>query len=265
MQAYLPKVSQSRWSTDVKHRPLSQWLGDMVDHVIGRKNKPAPKPLPVVRQELFVYQNQIIPYRLVRRPRKSIGLRIDEEGLKVSAPAWLGHASIEKALEEKAAWILKQIKGLASLPPQGQDPYQTFIDKGEVLIRGCPVRIDDRVQHAKLPREALMTALKKEAREDFETRIRYFSKVMGCVPSRWQLSSARRRWGSCNAQAVIRLNWRLIHLDPRLIDYVVVHELAHLKELNHSPKFWAIVESVLPDYRERRQLLRHDQPSGFTL
>ncbi|NCV71165.1 MAG: M48 family peptidase, partial [Betaproteobacteria bacterium] len=79
------------------------------------------------------------------------------------------------------------------------------------------------------------------------------------APARWQLSSARTRWGSCNAKSVIRLNWRLIHKDPMLIDYVVVHELAHLKELNHSPRFWAIVESVLPDYRERKRLLRHDQ------
>jgi len=70
------------------------------------------------------------------------------------------------------------------------------------------------------------------------------------------LSSARTRWGSCSAQGGIRLNWRLIHLPPAIVDYVVVHELAHLRHMNHGPRFWALVESVCPEYRALRAELR---------
>jgi predicted metal-dependent hydrolase len=78
---------------------------------------------------------------------------------------------------------------------------------------------------------------------------------------RWQklsLSSAGTRWGSASADGSIRLNWRLIHFREPIIDYVVVHELAHLREMNHSPRFWQHVENVLPDYAERRGALKDE-------
>ena len=71
-----------------------------------------------------------------------------------------------------------------------------------------------------------------------------------------RLSNARTRWGSCSSRSGIRLHWRLVHLSPALIDYVVAHEVAHLVEMNHSPRFWAVVERLYPDWREARAALR---------
>jgi len=281
---------------------LTKWFGDIVDQIVNGQDLRAPKPLPLVQQREFVYQNQIIPYRLLRRPRRSIGLRMDDHGLKVSAPSWVSIASIEKGLLAKADWILRQSRRMESTAPSVQDPYDVFLDQREVPIRGHKVRIEfgalassrliqetnqtwvlhlglgprpgrrrsDQASDAqgnadRRRRERLIDVLKEEAHRDFDRRIRYFSSLLGVAPRHWELSSARRRWGSCNTQQVIRLSWRLIHHEAALIDYVIVHELAHLKELNHSPRFWAIVESVLPDYRERRRVLRHDQHPGNSL
>ena len=73
-----------------------------------------------------------------------------------------------------------------------------------------------------------------------------------------QLSNARTRWGTCHPHGRVHLNWRLIHMPQHLIDYVVVHELAHLREMNHSPRFWAVVGSVIPDYTARRREMRRE-------
>ena len=73
-----------------------------------------------------------------------------------------------------------------------------------------------------------------------------------------RLSNARSRWGSCHVSGRISLNWRLIQLPPHLVDYVVVHELAHLREMNHSPRFWSLVGRIIPDYQARRRELRRE-------
>ena len=82
-----------------------------------------------------------------------------------------------------------------------------------------------------------------------------FVQKLGRGPSRVSLNAARTRWGSCSRDGSIRLNWRLVQYAPELIDYVIAHELAHLTELNHSPRFWAQLEALMPDYRQwQRQL-----------
>jgi predicted metal-dependent hydrolase len=256
---------------------LSRWLGDL----LGRKVA-SPLLEPLVQDRIFIYRDQSIAYKLIRRPRKTIGFRIADNGLQVSAPSWVSLADIEEGLRDKANWIMKHIGRIESPSVLRQDRYYAYLAQKSiplwgqaVLIRPNPAsgfRLIQENDHSLVlfasetdRRERLIGWLKKEARTDFDIRIKRFSRELGFGPARWQLSSAKTRWGSCNSKAVIRLNWRLIHHDPKLIDYVVVHELAHLKELNHSARFWAIVESVLPDYRERRSLLRHDHDPGTSL
>ena len=85
-----------------------------------------------------------------------------------------------------------------------------------------------------------------------------FTKIMNVTYGTVRLSSARTRWGSCSARGNLNFHWKLILMPPEVLDYVVVHELAHRREMNHSPRFWAIVEKVLPDYKERRRWLKEN-------
>ena len=105
-------------------------------------------------------------------------------------------------------------------------------------------------------RDAVQSWLQRQARRVFEERCAVFAQRLQVRVRRISLSSAATRWGSANADGSIRLNWRLVHFGLPIIDYVVAHELAHLREMNHSPAFWDVVRSVLPDYEQSRQALR---------
>ena len=105
-------------------------------------------------------------------------------------------------------------------------------------------------------RDAVQSWLQRQARRVFEERCRLFAERIGVRYTRLALSSAQTRWGSANANGVIHLNWRLVHFALPTIDYVVAHELAHLREMNHSPRFWDVVRSVLPDYERARGSLK---------
>jgi predicted metal-dependent hydrolase len=120
--------------------------------------------------------------------------------------------------------------------------------------------------HAATPgqiRDAVQSWLQRQARRLFEERCRLFADRLRVRYTRLALSSAQTRWGSANANGAIRLNWRLIHFALPTIDYVVAHELAHLREMNHSPRFWDVVRSVLPEFERARGELRSDALPQF--
>ena len=96
----------------------------------------------------------------------------------------------------------------------------------------------------------------------FDLRIKYFLSKTGLSIRRWRLSSAATRWGSCTSDGNIMLNWRLIHFSPMVIDYVIAHELAHLREMNHSQDFWTEVQQLYPDYHTAKQMLQRHTPEG---
>ena len=102
--------------------------------------------------------------------------------------------------------------------------------------------------------------LQGEAKRLFGERLAIYAEKLGVNYRAYALSSAATRWGSCSSDGKIRLNWRLIHFPLSIIDYVVAHELAHLREMNHSPRFWETVESIFPEFREARQTLKHHPP-----
>jgi predicted metal-dependent hydrolase len=107
-------------------------------------------------------------------------------------------------------------------------------------------------------RDAVQSWLQRQARRVFEERCKHFAQQLGVRYTRCRLSSAQTRWGSAGADGSIRLNWRLIHFAMPSIDYVVAHELAHLREMNHSPRFWDVVRSVMPDFEHVRETLKDD-------
>ncbi|MEF8746879.1 MAG: M48 family metallopeptidase [Candidatus Accumulibacter propinquus] len=102
----------------------------------------------------------------------------------------------------------------------------------------------------------LEKALRERASTLFVERLGHYASRLGVALPRLSLSSARTRWGSCSLRSGIRLNWRLIHFPLPVIDYVAVHELAHLREMNHSARFWSIVAQVYPDYPNARKALQ---------
>jgi len=107
-------------------------------------------------------------------------------------------------------------------------------------------------------RDAVQSWLQRQARQIFEARCAVFTARLGVRMKRLTLSSAATRWGSASADGSVRLNWRLVHFALPVIDYVVTHELAHLREMNHSPAFWDVVRSAMPEFEAARGALRHD-------
>jgi predicted metal-dependent hydrolase len=112
-------------------------------------------------------------------------------------------------------------------------------------------------------RDVVQAWLKRQARRVFEERCAHYAPRLGVRVARLALSSAQTRWGSASADGSVRLNWRLIHFALPTIDYVVAHELAHLREMNHSPRFWDVVRSVIPDVEAARGALRHEMVPAF--
>jgi predicted metal-dependent hydrolase len=215
---------------------------------------------------------RFVEYQLRRSRRRTIGFTIDARGLAVTAPNWVAQSQIETALADRGDWILRKLdewrdhaarrerlsirwEDGAAIPYLGQ-PLTLRVDPahdGPVHIDGCVLvvagtreRIQDDVQ----------AWLQKRARTHFGERLDVFARQHGVAPRRWALSSARTRWGSCAADGSIRLNWRLMHFPADIVDYVIAHELAHLREMNHSARFWLHLETLFPDYRRAREWLR---------
>ncbi|MCZ2290359.1 MAG: M48 family metallopeptidase [Burkholderiales bacterium] len=226
-----------------------------------------------------------VGYELRRARRRSIGFVVGPEGLSVSAPRWVGVGEIEAALHEKEGWILRKLHEQAERARRMQAARIEWRDGAQLPYLGEPVSIlldprcagavlrsaEDtlpgvprRTLHLGLPqhaapsqmRELVQGWLQRQARGIFEERCALLAPRLGVQVRRIALSSATTRWGSASADGSIRLHWRLVHFALPVIDYVVTHELAHLREMNHSPAFWRVVRSVLPDYERALSTLR---------
>lgn len=226
------------------------------------------------RPRSLLLGGQAVGYELRRARRRSIGFTVSAEGLKVSAPRWVGLAEIETALRGKQDWILRKLEEQqdrarrqhAAQVLWGEGGQLPYLGQVLTLRLGGLARYEpaSRELHLGLPteadpaqvREAALAWLAGRARALFEQRCRHYAAALSVRYTRLSLSSAQTRWGSASASGAIRLSWRLILLAPELIDYVVAHEMAHLHEMNHSPRFWAVVASVMPDYESARQRLR---------
>jgi predicted metal-dependent hydrolase len=228
-----------------------------------------------------------IDYEFRRMRRKTIGFSIATDGLVVTAPRWVGHAEIEAALQEKARWIVKKLHEQDERARRSAAQRIDWRDGTTVPFLGDDliVVLDPRIAgsrlvtaddtlpgvarptlHVGLPqhaapeqiRDAVTAWLQRQARHVFEERCRHFAQRLGVRVTRLALSSAATRWGSASADGAIRLHWRLIHFAPPTIDYVVAHELAHLRVMDHSPRFWDVVRSVIPDVERLREGLRDE-------
>lgn len=228
-------------------------------------------PAAVEQRTLHLPQHSI-PYILKRGKRRSIGLRIDERGLTVSVPQRVSEQWLHSVLQKKADWVLRKLQDWqarcvpriewaegARIPFRGEEFMLQLTSRqrgGRVQLAGTVLQVPLGGEAAAQEIErAVLRWYRVEALRVFTECVEYFAPLLGVAPCEIKLSSARTQWGSCTVRGVVRFNWQLVKMPLPLIDYVVVHELAHLKEMNHSPAFWRVVESVCPDYRERRRAL----------
>lgn len=248
----------------------------------------AAPPPPVFRhprsQREIRLDGHLVGYEMRRGRRRSIGFVVGPEGLSVSAPRWAAIGDVESALKSKAAWILRKLHEQRDRARRLAETRIEWADGAAVPFLGRPVvvRLSAAMRGAMLDadagelriglphgaapaqiRDAVQSWLQRQARRIFEERCALFAERLGVRVRRLGLSSATTRWGSASADGSIRLHWRLVHFALPVIDYVVTHELAHLREMNHGPAFWEVVRSVLPGYEAPRGQLRTEVLPAF--
>ena len=229
-----------------------------------------------------------VGYEFKRGKRRTIGLSVGPDGLSVSAPRWTPQAEVEALLQQKSRWVLDKLQQARERAGELARARTVWADgcTFDYLGRPATLRLDptqDRAQRltpgegAAPPvlslrlarqaseaqiRDAAQAWLMRQAKALFTERLDHFAHRLGVRYTRLRLSSAGTRWGSASADGSIRLNWRLIHLSPDMVDYVVVHELSHLRHMDHSPQFWDVVASILPDHAQRRKALKRVALAG---
>jgi predicted metal-dependent hydrolase len=245
---------------------------------------------PEANRETLIGQ-ALVGYHFKRARRRNIGFTVGPEGLTVTAPRWVTLAEIDDAVKKKGRWIVAKLsqarerasrieaariewKDGASFPYLGEDvivvldPRHAFDEAGAVLnadaqaLPGVPrltlhVGLPQNAQPAQV-RDAVQAWLMRQARRVFAERLDHFAPQLGVQWRKLSLSSAGTLWGTAHQDGSIRLNWRLVHFRMAVIDYVVAHELSHLRVMDHSPRFWDTVRSVVPDYAELRGQLKDE-------
>jgi len=222
-------------------------------------------------------QSEEFTYTLYRTPRRrSISIYVDTGGIIVRAPSRMSVRRVRAFVESKSAWITKKqaeiaqrdaqrpahryaegeifsyLGNLYRLKPESAKKNHTII-RGEELVVG----LKEGSPPEKIP-EILEKWYIARARERFTERVSLYSAILGLSPARISVRGQKRRWGSCSSKGNINLNWKLITGPPEILDYVVAHELCHLRHRNHSPAFWSELERVFPNYRECRKWLREN-------
>lgn len=181
-------------------------------------------------REILEIEDLDIPVELQRGKRKTLVLSITQEGhLLIKAPLQMPEKEIERFIGQRRYWIYKQTKRI--------------LQENASRV----VRSEEEVQE-----------LKEQAREVLTKRTDYYKEILKVDYQRIRIGDQKTRWGSCSSRGTISYNWHLVLMPERIMDYVVVHELCHLVEMNHSPAFWKKVSEILPDYEERRKWLKEN-------
>ncbi len=233
----------------------------------------APEPPAEGKVRCIVLAGHPIDYRLIRARRRTIGIEIGIAGLTVRAPRWVPIREVEAALIERAAWIVRSLAEWRArrrdvLPREWTSGAPILYLGRELALAVFPARkkaivpdlINLTVLHPEPEDERELASdvgrwLRNEAQRIFVPRVAELSARVTSTAPAVKLSNARSEWGSCNQAGEIRLNWRLVQLPPDLALYIVAHEVAHLVELNHSRRFWSLVEELFPGHARARDAL----------
>lgn len=184
-------------------------------------------------QHYIVIDEIEIPYEIIRSKRKTYGINVAPGGeVTVRIPLRGSERFAVSMVESKKNWIAASVMKMKAVEPV-------------------------RLRKEKTPSEKRLEAIYREAaKEYFPKRVSYFAHILGIGYGKISIRDQKTRWGSCSSEGNLSFNWRLILAPPNVLDYVVVHELCHRKEMNHSHEFWALVEAVMPNYKEYRKWLR---------
>jgi len=270
-------------ATKVVADPQPYVAGEPLTHAVAPAFFRHPQACREVRLD-----NAIVAYAFARGRRRTISFAVGAEGLSVRAPRWTPWAEIDRALLEKGPWIVRKLREMHERQQRQLSSRIVWADGAEVPYLGERFQValasnfagvgkhakllpGDHAHHPArlqigLPvgasadqiREPVNAWLMHQARCLFAQRLDHFAPMLGVSWKRLRLSNAATRWGSASADGSIRLNWRLVHYSPAVVDYVVVHELSHLRVMDHSPQFWDTVGSVIPDYKRVRSVLKSD-------
>ncbi|MBI5752659.1 MAG: M48 family metallopeptidase [Hydrogenophilales bacterium] len=230
---------------------------------------------PLKETRVIQLGGQVLSYTLVRRKRRTIGFKVDFDGLTVSAPPREPYTYLDQLISERARWISAKLREMETrrlperkwqngerLPLLGDELelylYRTYT-RSEPLHHAGRIYVGVPDTHdAPAVQTRIANWYRRQAERHFQERVNVLAPSLGVAAPRLKLSNARTTWGMCLPSGEIRLSWRLIKAPPAQIDYVVAHELAHLKHMNHSRAFWATVAQLYPDYQRERQALARD-------
>lgn len=211
--------------------------------------------------------------------RRTIAIQIDHDGLSIRAPQRASERRLRAAVQSRSDWISIKLAEWSTRQKPAQRQFvsgETLPFLGEMIAlqivehptraRTKVARGDDRLvveidrlltgdMRSNTVRKGVERWYRREAENLFPNRVQHYAAQLGRPVKKVQVRDQKRRWGSCDSNGVIRLNWRLAGADMDLIDYVCAHEVAHLIEPNHSAAFWAVVSDLMPDWKVRRQRL----------
>ena len=209
-------------------------------------------------------------YKIIRSRRKTLSISVKDAEVTVHAPKSMPSIVIEEFVRSKSKWIeshqvnQKARKKLRDNFCISYGDTILYLGKTLTIEKGDVKRYNQIEQRIILPPNLDSVAIKKiitkfykdRAKEIITGKVKIYSEKMALKPSNVRITGARTRWGSCSGKANVNLSWYLVMASEEDIDYVVIHELSHLKEMNHSEKFWTLVGKYVPDYKERRSSLR---------
>jgi len=266
-----------KFSTPTPREPAGNQLLLAFDSYAAQQ---APDVLPLRR---VVTANGTIDYVLQRVRRRTVGFQINDGGLTVRALRWSTLREIEAAILDNQRWIRSKQVAWRAWREKQQGLATRVADGGQVQYLGRTATLrwvpgfDEDVPHFEadtyeiwmpsLPASTPLTLdgaahdclrrwLQSQAAMVIGARLDQFAGRADARFKGWRLSTARTQWGSCSHDGRIRLNWRLVHFSLPVIDYVVAHELAHLRELNHSVRFWKVVAQLLPGFEAARDQIK---------
>ena len=211
----------------------------------------------------------IYPDRIIKTRRKSISLSIEKGGtIIVRAPSKMSDAQINKFVSLKQNWLMSKLSEIKL----NQNKFSSIINHSEYLLYGInhnvaiadvkrvevnqrTILVPNKIEESRR-QAALIQFFKKQAKSVLSKRMAYIQSIIKLEPKKVKLTNSKGKWGSCNSHQTIALNWRMIMIPPSCIDYIIIHELCHLVEMNHSARFWKLVETFLPSYGEAREKLK---------